>query len=133
MCNIQSTQEDHMLLCKYWNILYSGRMLQSNIIQLFQCMSVSRMLWYTFICVLLYLYQFQCSILHTIVLDWATQRYNKVHGCGHVEQINVHTWSFSLRSSSTSVMSTHDVTSYNQTSLQIGLAQYYMYSVTRSR
>ena len=96
----------------YWNMLYLGRMLQSyKILHLFQHMSVPRILQRMFLCIMMYLYWFQCTIQHTIVLYWVTCKYNNLWGCGDEKHNDSQTWRLSLRPSLIHVSSAHHVTS----------------------
>ena len=78
--------------------------------KLVQSMSVSRILQYTFLHELLYLYQLQYMIQH-VMPYWVTCRYNNVHVHGNVKQNISQTWT-SSRSNSIHVLSACDVTSY---------------------
>ena len=79
------------------------------ILHLFQHMSGSRILQYTFLHGLLYQKQLQCTILNRIVLCWATCRFCNVCGFGNVEQNNGQTWRPSSMLNSIHVMSACDI------------------------
>ena len=63
-------------------------------------------------CVLLFLCMFQFMILKSIVLYWATCRYDNIHGCGKMEQKVSQTWKSSSRSSSIHVTSVHEIATW---------------------
>ena len=85
-------------------------------------MSEPRIMQYMFLCRQLYLHQFQCMDLQTIVLSLTIPWYNNVHACGKVEQNVSQTWRPSLMSSSIHVTSVHGVRSFYHKSMQTSLA-----------